>query len=252
MLREPEHKKFGFIPWYGMSRESDLDQSFDQSEGIEHVHDDETYIRRFGWLTARFRRSKWWFFSFWLMYEFVRACFYGAAARSPLTQVFGLLVVEIIALLTMIFMRPFQSNRLNIVMIYLLGFSKVATLALSAAFIERFNQPRILTTVIGIVIIVIQGLLTVCLLIAVAAGAVTSYMSLSRYTEEFYPESWRSGRIRFLKHVDQKATDLPARHRLRKKILPGHNPVLLCCYSTTRTEESKSLMQITRNEPKSS
>ena len=208
-LRDAEHKKFGFIPWHsGMRSESDLDR-YDQSGALDHVHDDEAYIKRFGWLTARFRRSKWWFFSFWLAYEFIRACFYGAAARSPLTQVFGLLVVEIIALLTMIFMRPFQSNRLNIVMIYLLGFSKVATLALSAAFIERFNQPRILTTVIGIVIIVIQGLLTVCLLIAIATGAITSYMSLNRYTEEFYPESWRGGRIRFLKHVDQKATDLP-------------------------------------------
>ena len=221
-----ERKRLGFIPWFSIVRESKISRQDEAgtvttslpwwrlnfvgaNEDRHHVHDDEIYLRRFGWLTARFRRSKWWFFSFWLVYEFVRACFYGGAVRSPLAQVFGLLVVEIVALLIMILLRPFESNRLNIVMIYLLGFSKVATLALSAAFMERFNQPRILTTVIGIVIIVIQGLLTVCLLIAIALGAVSSYMSIMRHRErkQFFPSSWRAMRAKYYKHVDQKATD---------------------------------------------
>jgi hypothetical protein len=164
------------VPWWRL-------HFVDKDGETAHVHDDTDYMTKFGWLSARFRRSKWWFFSFWLIYEFVRACFYGGAAGHALTQVFGLLVVEFIALVAIILIKPFESSRLNLLMVYLLGFSKVVTVALSAAFDARFGLDRILCTVIGIVIIVIQGVLTICLMLAIVLGAISSYMSLSRYRE---------------------------------------------------------------------
>lgn len=192
------------LPWWKL-------HFVDKDGDTAHVHDDIDYMTKFGWLSSRFRRSKWWFFSFWLIYEFVRACFYGGAAGHALVQVFGLLVVEIIALVTIIIMKPFESNRLNLVMVYLLGFSKVVTVALSSAFDARFALDRIMCTVIGIVIIVIQGVLTICLMIAIVLGAISSYMSISRYRdrEAFKPKSWQNHRDRFFAHVDQKATDEP-------------------------------------------
>lgn len=192
------------VPWWRL-------HFVDKDGETAHVHDDTDYTTKFGWLSSRFRRSKWWFFSFWLMYEFVRACFYGGAAGHALTQVFGLLVVEFIALVATIIMKPFESNRLNLLMVYLLGLSKVVTVALSSAFDARFELERILCTVIGIVIIVIQGILTICLMIAIIVGAISSYMSISRYREEeaFKPRKWQKHRRRFFTHVDQKATDQP-------------------------------------------
>ncbi|RMD40642.1 hypothetical protein DV735_g4472, partial [Chaetothyriales sp. CBS 134920] len=146
-----------------------------------HPHDDINYTSNFGWLSSRFRRSKWWFFAFWLFYEFVRACFYGAAAGHALAQVFGLLAWEILAFIAIIILKPFESNRLNLLIVYFLGFSKVATVALSSAFDEKFGLSRILTTVIGIVIIVIQGILTICVMIAVLLGAISSYIPKEPY-----------------------------------------------------------------------
>lgn len=143
------------------------------------------------------------------MYEFVRACFYGGAAGHPLTQVFGLLVVEFIALIVIVVMRPFEGARLNALMVYLLGFTKVATVALSAAFDARFNLQRITTTVIGVVIIVIQAILTIVLLIAIVIGALSSYMSLTRNHENFKPHSWETMRQRYFAHLERTATDLP-------------------------------------------
>lgn len=177
--------------------------------GLVHVHDDENYTTKFGWLSARFRRSKWWFFSAWLLYELVRAAFYGGAAGHPLTQVFGLLAWEIIALVAIFMIKPFESNRLNLLMVYLLGFSKVSTVALSSAFDPRFKLARILTTVIGVIIIVIQGLLTICLMIAIVLGAISSYMSVTRYHETIKPASWLEKRTRYFAHIDQKSTDQP-------------------------------------------
>ena len=223
-----EHTKvLGFLPWYGLGRESQRSEkaNLNRSAGSlpwwrvayidldpqrVEVHQDEEYNMKFGWLSARFRRTRWWFFAFWLFYEFVRACFYGGAAGQPLTQVFGLLVVEFIAIVIVVLMKPFEGARLNVLMVYLLGFSKVATLALSAAFDPRFNLPRIITTVIGVVIIVIQGLLTIVLLVAIVVGAISSYMSLTRDREEFSPKSWAGFREKYFAHINLLATDRPA------------------------------------------
>lgn len=174
-----------------------------------HVHDDPDYLRKFGWLSARFRRSKWWFFSWWLIYELVRACFFGGAAGYAQVQVFGLLAWEIISLAAIVWMRPFESNRLNLLMVYLLGFSKVVTVALSSAFDPRFGLSRILTTVIGVVIIVIQGILTIVVMISVVLGAISSYMSVMRHHSEIRPRSWNQPRQRYFEHMDHKATDRP-------------------------------------------
>ncbi|MCJ1283161.1 hypothetical protein MMC26_002488 [Xylographa opegraphella] len=220
-------KALGFMPWYGFSRESRRSEKIgpkpsagslpwwritydDHDPERREVHGDEDYIKKFGWLSARFRRTKWWFFSVWLIYEFIRACFYGAAAGQPLVQVFGLLIVEFIAFVTVIFVRPFEGARLNTLMVYVLGFSKVSTVALSAAFDSHFDLPRITTTAIGIVIIVIQGILTILLMIAITIGAISSYMSLTRNRERFSPQSWTSMRGKYFKHIDRTATDRPA------------------------------------------
>jgi hypothetical protein len=177
--------------------------------GRIHPHDSPSYTMKFGWLASRFRRSKWWFFAFWLVYELVRAAFYGGAARHALTQVFGLLAWEIVSLLAIVLMRPFESNRLNLVMVYLLGFSKVTTIALASAFDERFGLDRIMCTVLGVVIIVIQGILTICLFLAITIGAISSYMSVKRYHETIKPRVLLGPRERYFAHINQKATDKP-------------------------------------------
>ncbi|KAL8790616.1 MAG: hypothetical protein Q9213_000463 [Squamulea squamosa] len=192
----------GSMPWWGI-------QNVDEDAQRISVQEDEDYIKKFGWLSARFRRTRWWFFLLWLSYEFVRACFYGGAAGHPMTQVFGLMVVEFIALITIVILRPFEGARLNALMVYLLGFSKVATLALSAAFDIRFNLARINTTVIGVVIIVIQGLLASITLLAIIFGAISSYMSVTRDREAFRPRKWEPYRVRYFAHLEKSAPDAP-------------------------------------------
>ena len=189
------------VPWRSIQAKDSLERP--------HVHDDEDYLIKFGWLSARFRRSKWWFFSAWLVYEFVRACFYGGAAGNPLIQVFGLLAWEIISLFAIVLLKPFESNRLNMLMIYFLGFSKVVSVALCSAFDPRFGLGRILTVVIGIIIIVIQGILIICMLVAIVIGCFSSWMSLRRYNDNFKPEGLVNARTRYFAHIEQKATDKP-------------------------------------------
>ena len=227
-----------FIPWVGLGLESKRSEKSEQWNTIgsvpcwrithtsddpqrKEVHMDEDYMLKFGWLGARFRRTRWWFFAAWLVYEFVRACFYGGAAGHPMTQVFGLLVVEFVALILIVAMRPFEGARLNALMVYLLGFSKVATVALSAAFDARFGLQRITTTVIGIGIIVLHSTLVIILMITIVLGCATTYFSLTRNrtSEEFKPHHWLSLRTRYLAHLEKAAPDLP-----RPPPIPAEQP----------------------------
>lgn len=219
-------KALGHVPWFRFELESyrskkpNVTKSIvsmpwkrlhyaDEDSQRANIHQDEDYTKKFGWLAARFRKSRWWFFAAWLIYEFIRACFYGGAAGHPMVQVFGLLVVEFIALITVVHIKPFEGARLNMLMVYVLGFSKVASVALSSAFDSRFNLPRITTTVIGVVIIVIQGILTILLMIAILIGAVSSYMSITRNQEEFRPRRWAPYREIYFAHMTKAATDMP-------------------------------------------
>jgi hypothetical protein len=216
-------KVLKFIPWYHFHRASkanDPEKIYAGSlpgwklshnaETAKSIHEDDEYTKKFGWLASRFRRTKWWFFAAWLGYEFVRACFYAGASGHPMVQVFALLVIEFIAFMAIIKIRPYEGQRLNVIMVYLLGFSKVATVALSAAFDVSFNLARIPTTAIGVVIIVIQGGLTIALLICIVLSAISTYFSISRHREQIRPRRLIPMRERYFAHMDQAVKDVPA------------------------------------------
>ena len=180
------------------------------------VHQDEAFIKRFGWLAARYRRSRWWFFAVYVGYLFVRACFVGGAVRSPLAQVYGLFIFEILALLVIIKMNPFEGNRNTAIAIWMLSISKIVTTGLSIAFLPDFNLNRIVATVLGAIIIVVQGFLAVAVLILIALGMISSWMSLSRNREKF-PGLLEQSRIRYFEHIDARAGDLPPPPKKKKE-----------------------------------
>jgi hypothetical protein len=214
-----------FIPWYSTVLESSIEESDNAkssgsvsifklnfiSDDAEHqsVHDDTAYTKRFGWLSARYRRTRWWFFAFWVVYQFVRAAFIGGARASPSAQVFGLFVWEILAFICIAIINPFEGARNTTLAVYMLGLTKVATAGLSIGFLRQFNLPRIPVTVIGVVIIVIQGFLVIGLLILIALGALSSYMSLTRNREDFKPHGLEKIRMKYFGNLEKKAADLP-------------------------------------------
>ncbi|KAL0937934.1 trp-like ion channel [Colletotrichum truncatum] len=199
--KETTAKRYGSMPFFKI-------RFVDDDPNRATVHKDEAYIKRFGWLSARYRRTRWWFFACWFSYQFIRACFIGGGARNPLAQVFGLFVFEVIAFLVFIKLNPFEGQRNNSLAIWMLGIAKVATAGFSIAFLPAFAIGRILSTVFGIIIIVIQGFLVVAVLVLITLGVVSSWMSLNRNREQF-PEKLDGIRIKYYEHMEAKAADLP-------------------------------------------
>lgn len=232
-LNIAKRRLYKIIPWFSISRNSKVPRSEDEvyigsipwwtihaTADTTSIHDDEQYTTRFSWLASRYKRTRWWFFVVWLFYEFVRACFLAAASTQPLVQVFGLLAVEIVAFIAFIILRPFEGQRLNVLAVYLLGFSKITTTGLSAALDTRFDIARIPTTVIGIIIIVIQGLLTVAVMVLNLTGAVSSYMSILRNRGRMAPLSWNPLREKYFAHLNFAVQDIP---RSRPRAISMHS-----------------------------
>ncbi|KAI1417162.1 TRP-domain-containing protein [Hypoxylon sp. FL1857] len=181
----------------------------DDDPNRTNVHQDEPYIKRFGWLSARYRLSRWWFFAFWLTYQLIRACFLGAGIGNAIAQVFGLFIVDILALVIIAALNPYEGQRNTALAVWLLALTRVATTGLSIAFLPDFSLNRIIVTVIGVVIIVIQALLTIAVMILIILGGISSWMSLSRNREYFSSEMLEGVRIRYFEHIEQRATGQP-------------------------------------------
>lgn len=173
-----------------------------------NVHQDQAFVKRSGWLSARYRRTRWWFFGCHLVYQLVRAAFVGGASATPLAQIYGLLVFEILTLAVVVKLDPFEGQRNTALAVWMLGISKVVTTGLSVAFLPSLNLNRIVATGIGFVIVIVQGLLVLGLMILVVLGAISSYMSLTRNSEDFKPEKLESTRVKYFEYLQAKALDV--------------------------------------------
>ncbi|EEP81140.1 predicted protein [Uncinocarpus reesii 1704] len=173
----------------------------------DHIHTDCNFLLRFSWLSARYRSNRWWFFSLWVLYDLARAGFLGAAAPSGMIQVFGLLCLELISVILIAWAKPFEATRLNVLMLYLLGFSKIATLAISSTFHPAFNLGRITTAFLGLGIIALHTTLSLALLVSIATGLVSTYLSFTRYREIAPRDRPAKGlRQRYLNHVTKASS----------------------------------------------
>ncbi|CAL3962252.1 unnamed protein product [Diplocarpon coronariae] len=213
------------VPWYSTARESSLDEEekaksigslsffqvrFVESAEDEHsVHLNANFTKRFGWLAARYRRTRWWFFAFWVVYQFIRACFVGGGRQNPTAQVIGLFIWEIIVFVAVVWINPFEGSRNTALAVWMLGISKVTTAGLSIAFLPQLKVARIPTTIIGVIIIVIQGFLVVGLLVLIVLGAISSYMSLTRNREAIRPHNLHDIRMKYFGHLAQTEKDVP-------------------------------------------
>lgn len=183
-------------------------QSRDDDPDRISVHQDEAYVKRFGWLTARYRLTKWWFFSYYSGYQLIRAAIIGGGSATPEAQVYSLLVYDVVAFLIAVKIDPFEGRRNTALAVWMLGVSKILTTALSIAFLPSLDLDRITATAIGVIIIAIQGLLAIAVVILIVLGAISSYLSLSRDKDFIDHKEFEAVRLHYFKHIENKALDI--------------------------------------------
>ncbi|SPQ19711.1 2932c7a6-fcf9-480b-bdc4-eb4fb4e8bd16 [Thermothielavioides terrestris] len=171
------------------------------------VHMDKPFIKKFGSLSARYRRTRWWYLAYHVGYLFCRAAFLGAGWQSPRAQVSGVLVTDVVNFGIGIILNPFEGARNAAMAVWILGVCKISTTALSIAFLPELDLARSTAATLGLVIIAVQGLTVAALLVLIVLSAVSSCMSLTRNREEINPDWLEPARVRYFEKMEKKARD---------------------------------------------
>ncbi|CUS13888.1 unnamed protein product [Tuber aestivum] len=213
--------KAGFIPWMVVSRRSSIDGtkrriimpwwelSIETDGERGSVHENLKFIRQFGWLTSRFRRRVWWVFGLLLFFEILRGILHGGGGGNSKAQIYGLLIVESIYFIVLAYTMPFESTRLNVFTAYMLPIMRVSTLVILCVVLDTPKLNRIIVTVLGIVIIVIQGATVVVVIAFALINLYATYLKIAPRGAQIRPENMNPTREKYLDHIEKRASDLP-------------------------------------------
>jgi hypothetical protein len=173
----------------------------------QNIHLDQSFVKRFGWLSARYRRTRWWYMAYYVAYLFCRAAFIGGGWQNPRAQIYGLLVVDVLNFCISAILKPFEGVRNTVMAVWMLSLCKIITTGISFAFLPESNLDRTRAAALGVVIIVFQGLTVAALLVLILLSAISSWMSLTRNREEFDPDWLEPVRVRYFLKMEKKARD---------------------------------------------
>ncbi|KAH6630162.1 hypothetical protein B0J18DRAFT_91678 [Chaetomium sp. MPI-SDFR-AT-0129] len=173
------------------------------------VHMDEVFVKRYGWLSARYRRTRWWFMAYHVGYLFCRAALLGGGWKTPHAQVYGILVVDILNFIIAAILNPFEGARNTVMGVWILGFSKIITGGIATTLLPGATTTRSTAASHGLAILVIQASTVVALLALIVLSTASSFLSLMRNRKEVEPEWLEPARIRYFTAIEKKARDAP-------------------------------------------
>ncbi|KAH6855242.1 hypothetical protein B0I37DRAFT_350444 [Chaetomium sp. MPI-CAGE-AT-0009] len=171
------------------------------------VHQDKAFVSKFGWLTARYRRTRWCFLAYHLGYLFCRAALLGGGWQSPHAQIYGVLVVDILNFVLAASLAPFEGVRNTVMGIWILGICKIITTGISITFLPGSNTDRAQAAALGVGIVVVQALTVAALLILIILSTTSTFLSLMRNREVMDPDWLEPVRVRYFTDMETKARD---------------------------------------------
>ncbi|KAF2835611.1 TRP-domain-containing protein [Patellaria atrata CBS 101060] len=145
---------------------------FKKVEGDAHAlfEDKETW-RKYSIFYENYKQSYWWIFIPVIVYMFAKGCIIAGASGHGLVQAGGQLIIESLLLLLLLWVRPFSlksGNWINITIQVVRVLSVVCVLV----FVEELGVAQSTQTITGVVLIVLQAVLTGLLAILIAVNAI--------------------------------------------------------------------------------
>lgn len=135
------------------------------------LYDDKEVWRKYSIFYENYKKSYWWLFIPIVVYMFVKGCIIAGADGNGLIQTGGQLIVESLLLILLLWSRPFSlkaSNWINIVIQVVRVLSVVCILV----FVEELAVEQTTKTITGLVLVVMQSVLTGLLAILIAVNAI--------------------------------------------------------------------------------
>lgn len=135
------------------------------------LYDDKEVWRKYSIFYENYKRSYWWIFVPAIVYAFARGCVIAGADGNGLVQTAGQLIVEALLLVVLLWSRPYSlksSNWINCTIQTIRVLSVVCILI----FVEELGMTQTTKTVTGLVLVVVQAVLTGVLAILIAVNAI--------------------------------------------------------------------------------
>lgn len=144
--------------------------------GIDELYEHQPWIRRYGLFYGQFKTQYWWFFVPVLGVAVARSAFIALADGHGMVQVIGQLVVEVILVFALLVLRPFNRRSGNVINV-IISVVRIASLICVLIFVEELGVAAETTTIVGVVLIVIQAVLTLLLVLLMVIQALISLFS---------------------------------------------------------------------------
>lgn len=170
------------------------------------LYSDPTALNKWGFLYVQFRGTAYYYIIPVLVYILVKGMFIGLGQPSGTAQAIGLLIIEAIALVGASVMRPWMDKSTNTVNIAICAVNFVNAIFL-LIFSDVFNQPALVTGVVGVVFFVVNAAFALILLIVVM---VSSILASFRKNPDTRYQPMTDDRASFIKSQTQLTTELDA------------------------------------------
>ncbi|CAO2654490.1 Nn.00g112230.m01.CDS01 [Neocucurbitaria sp. VM-36] len=135
------------------------------------LYDNKEVWRKYSIFYENYKKSYWWLFIPAIVYMFARGCVIAGADGHGLAQAAGQLIVEAILLVILLWARPYSlksGNWINIIIQVVRVLSVICILV----FVEELGMTQTTKTVTGLVLVVVQAVLTGVLAILIAVNAI--------------------------------------------------------------------------------
>ncbi|KAL8993633.1 MAG: hypothetical protein Q9169_006197 [Polycauliona sp. 2 TL-2023] len=170
------------------------------------LYSDPTALNKWGFLYVQFRATAYYFIMPVLLYILLKGIFVAFGQGSGIAQAVGLLLIEAIFLIGVSILRPWMDKKTNAFNIAIAAVNFFNTIFL-LFFTQVFNQPGIVTGVMGVVFFGINAVFAIVLICLVLVS--TGWALFSKNPDTRY-QPMRDDRGSFIKSQTQLNTELDA------------------------------------------
>ncbi|KAI9828828.1 MAG: hypothetical protein M1819_006535 [Sarea resinae] len=170
------------------------------------LYSDPAALNKWGFLYVQFRATAYYFIIPLLVYVLIKGMFLAFGQGSGTVQAIGFLVIEGVFLIGVCIYRPYMDKKTNAFNISIAAINFLNSVFL-LVFTAIFNQPGIVTGVMGVIFFVMNAVFALVLLLMVLISSI--YALLSKNPDTRY-QPMRDDRGSFIKSQGQMTTELDA------------------------------------------
>jgi hypothetical protein len=170
------------------------------------LYSDPVALNKWGFLYVQFKAAAYYFIVPILFYILIKAMFVGLAQHSGVVQAIALVLIEAGLLIGVSVMRPYMDKKTNGFNIAIAAFNFLSAIFI-LVFSKVFNQPDIVTGVMGVIFFIYNAIFALVLLLMVLVSS--GFALFSKNPDTRY-QPMRDDRGSFIKSQTQLTTELDA------------------------------------------